>query len=338
MSRWAVGLLALAVPALAACEAPADRAVVAVLAPGDTATLAAEPGRTAFAERIAQRCPDCLVRVHTEGATPEVLREVLADGADVVVVEALTADQGEALVATAGSVPLVAFDRYFDGADYFVSYDRSSTGAEVAEAVSRGIRRGSSALVVNGSTTDTDLDLVEDGLREGFAVGEVDVAAALEPATATAGETRDWVRRQLAEGRPRMIGAVVTVSDEQAVGALAALRSSAVRRADWPMVTGVGADLAAVRRIIDGGQTLSVHMPIGVTAVRAADLALALASETSPDLAGSIDYEGVPAFVHVPVVITRDNVTDVVVRDGTFTTEELCSGSVEATCARLGIR
>lgn len=323
--------------ALTGCQ-PADRAVIAVLAPSASSPLVTEPALSVLRERVEQRCGDCSVVVRAEGATPEALRGVLAEGADVVVVDTLSADQGEALVAAAGSVPLVAFDRYFAGADYFVSYDRSFMGARIADAVAGGLRTGSSALLVNGSTTDLDLDLVEEGLREGLAAGDVAVAAVLDPTTATAEETRDWVRVQLAARRPGAVGAVVTVSDEQAAGALVALRDSDVRRADWPLVTGAGADLAAVRRIITGAQTLSVHMPVGVTAERAADLGVALATGAPPDLGGSVDHEGVPAFVYDPVVVTRDNLTDVVVRDGTFTTEELCAGPVRAGCERVGIR
>lgn len=323
--------------ALTACR-QADRVVIAILAPSASSPLVAEPGLSVFRDRVEQRCADCSVVVRAEGATPQALRGVLAEGADAVVVEALSADQGEALVAAAGSVPLVAFDRYFAGADYLVSYDRTSMGAEVADAVAASIGGGSSALLVNGSITDVDLDLVEEGLRDGLASADVRVAAELDPTTATAAETRDWVRARLAKRRPGAIGAVVTVSDEQAVGALAALRAAGVRRADRPVVTGAGADLEAVRRIITGAQTLSVHMPVAVTAERTADLTLALALGAPPDLDGSTDYEGVPAFVYDPVVVTRVNVTDVVVRDGTFTTEELCAGSTAAACERVGIR
>ncbi|MEO5853885.1 MAG: substrate-binding domain-containing protein [Nocardioides sp.] len=323
--------------ALAACT-PQDRTVIGVLAPDTSSPLVAQPGISAFRDRVTRRCGGCSVVVSADGSTPEALQGLLAQGVDVVVVQALTADQGEALVAAAGSVPLVAFERWFAGADYLVSYDRSSTGVEVADAVADGIRDGASALVVDGSSTDLDTDLVEQGVRDGLAAGGVTVAAELDPTTATAAETRDWVAAQLADRRPGAIGAVVTVTDEQALGALAAVRAADLDQTERPMLTGAGAGLSAVRRIIAGGQTLSVHMPVGVLSERAADLAVALVAGQPADLDGATDLEGVPAFVYDPVVVTRDNLTDVVVRDGTFTTEQLCSGSVAAACERLGVR
>ena len=48
--------------------------------------------------------------------------------------------------------------------------------------------------------------------------------------------------------------------------------------------------------------------------------------------------EGVPALLYDPVLVSATNVTDRVVRDGTFTPEEICAGDIEAACARLGIR
>ena len=325
--------------ALTACQEPADLTVISVLAPDGTAALVREPGRTAFLERVAVRCPDCEVRIHSVGTSVQDLEGALEEGADVVVVEALTAAQGAELVAAAGAVPVVALDRFFAGADFFVSYDRASMGGVVAEAVADELDRSATALVVNGSTVDTDTDAVERGLRDGLDSGRVEVAAELDAATGTSEETRAWVEDRL-EGRAgRDVGAIVTVSDEQALGVVDALQDARVPRPRWPLVTGAGADLAAVRRIITGDQSLTVHMPIARTAQRAADVALSLASENpGDDLRGATEVEGVPAYVYRPVLVDLAHVTDVVVRDGTFTTEELCAGPVADDCARLGIR
>ncbi len=335
-----IGLTALlAGLALAGCQEPADRTVISVLATDGTASLTRDPGRAAFLERIDQRCPACVVRIHSDGAGLPDLRAALAEGADVVVVEALTADQGEQLVAAAGAVPVVALDRFFAGADFYVSFDRSAVGTAVAEAVAGDLDRSSTALLVNGSAVDRDSDAVEEGLRDGLASGRVEVAAELDAATGTSEETRAWVQHQLEARGGRDVGAVVTVSDEQALGVVDALQDARVPRPRWPLVTGAGADLAAVRRIITGDQTLTVHMPVVRTAQRAADVALSLASESpGDDLEGVTEVDGVPAYVYSPVLVDLAHVTDVVVRDGTFTTDELCAGSVADDCARLGIR
>ena len=137
-----IGLAAaIAVPTLTACRQPADRTVIALLTPASTvaATLATDPGRSAFIDRITSRCDTCVVADDYDGATAASARVAVADGADVIVVEALTPDLGEEVVVAAGSVPVVAFDRFVAGADWYVGYNLADTGAAVVEAVAREV-------------------------------------------------------------------------------------------------------------------------------------------------------------------------------------------------------
>jgi D-xylose transport system substrate-binding protein len=325
--------VALLAAGLAECEPEVDRTVIAVLTPDRDSTLATGPGRAAFRERIAQRCPDCVVIAGSDGTSPADLGAVLDNGADVVVVQVASAEQGEELVVEAGRVPVIAFDQFVAGADFHVGYDRSAVAPALAEAVAGSLDRSATALVVDGDGGEGA------GLREALQAARVRVAAELDPADGTEGETRAWIERRLAGTRGRSVGAVVTVSDERAAEVVQAVRESGERRPERPLVTGAGADLAAVRRIITGDQALTVHMPVARTSERAADLALGLASRPgAEETEGAVEVEGVPAFVYQPLVVSRENLTDVVVRDGTFTTEELCAGEVLASCERLGIR
>jgi D-xylose transport system substrate-binding protein len=320
---------------LVACEPEVDRPVIAVLTPDLSSTRAAGPGRAAFRDRITRRCPDCVVIAGDDGTTREDLQVVLDDGADVVVVDASTAEQGKELVTAAGRVPLIAFDQFVAGADFYVSYDRSAVARTIADAVAGSLDGSETALVVGAAGGDG----LGSDLRDALRAARVEVAAELDATSAGEGETHAWVESRLAGRGGPAVGAVLTPSDEWAGDVVEALRESGVRRPGRPLVTGVGADLEAVRRIITGEQALTVHMPVTRTAERAADLALALASGAGRDeVEGAAEVEGVPAFVYEPVLVSRENVTDVVVRDGSFTTEELCAGEVLSACERLGIR
>jgi D-xylose transport system substrate-binding protein len=338
-----IGLAAaIAGPSLTACRQPADRTVIAVLTPASAlaATLATDPGRSAFIDRITARCDTCVVADHYEGATAASARVAVADGADVIVVEALTSDVGEEVVVAAGTVPVVAFDRFVAGADWYVGYDRAQTGAAVAAAVAREVDADADVLVVAGSAVDADTDVVGRGLSDGLAGRGVDVRAELAATSGTATETRDWVLDQLEDADRRQLGAVLAATDEQAQGVVDAFRQARLPR-PWPLVTGAGGELDAVRRVVVGDQTFTVHMPVTKTAERAADVALSLASAAGgSDLTGAADVDGVPAFLYDPLLVGATNVTDRVVRDGTFTPEEICSGEpdLERACARLGIR
>jgi ABC-type xylose transport system substrate-binding protein len=331
---------AIAGPSLTACRQPADRTIIAVLTPASTvaATLAADPGRTAFIDRITSRCDSCIVADQYDGATAASARVAVADGADVIVVEALTSDLGEEVVVAAGSVPVVAFDRFVAGADWYVGYDRADMGTVVADAVARQIGRRAEVLVVAGSSADADTDVVEQGLRAALSGHHVQVRAELASTSGTAAETRDWVLAQLEGPRGQRVRAVLATTDEQAQGVTEAFARARLPR-PWPLVTGAGGELDAVRRVVAGEQTLTVHMPVTRTAETAADVALSLASAAGgADLVDATEVEGVPAFLFDPMLVSARNLTDTVVRDGTFTPEEICAGDLEAACARLGIR
>lgn len=329
---------ALAASLLAGCRESEDRIVIAVLTADGRAALATEPGRSAFVERVAARCPDCVVSPRYDGTTAAAARAAIADGADVLIVQARTAALGEEVVEAAGRVPVVAFEQLVPGAAYVVAYDRSATGAVVAERVGEMVDGSGSALLIDGAVVDTGLDVVEAGLKDGLRDADVEVAAELRATSGTAEEARSWVEEQLRGPRGSRIDAVLAATDEQARGVLEAFESARVRR-PWPVVTGVGADLEAVRRVVAGDQTYTVHMPVARTAERAADVALSLVSAAhGRDLEGATELGGVPAFLFEPVVVSSANVTNVVVRDGTYTTQEICSGALARVCERQGIR
>ena len=80
---------------------------------------------------------------------------------------------------------------------------------------------------------------------------------------------------------------MLAASDAQALGVLEAFEAAGLPR-PWPLVAGIGGDLEAVRRVVGGDQTFTVHMPVTQTAQRAADVALSLASaEQGADLVDS---------------------------------------------------
>jgi D-xylose transport system substrate-binding protein len=330
------GLAALvALPALsglAACRQPSDETVIAVLG------LSAGTGAPAFVERIASRCPDCVVADEQAGATAAGVRAAVADGADVIVVRAGTAAIAGDVVAAAGSVPVVAVDTPVSDADWFVGVDRSATGVAVADAVAKQLGDRDQVLLLGGSAVDRDTDVLEQGLRDGLTGHGVEVLAELDATTGTADEARDWVQDQLGKPGGTQVSAVLAATDAQALGVVEAFAEIDLAR-PWPLVAGMGGDLEAVRRVVAGDQTFTVHVPMAQTAQRAADVALSLASaEQGADLADSTKVSGVPAYVFAPVVVAVETVTDTVVRDGTYTTDEICAGDLEDACADLGIR
>ena len=96
------------------------------------------------------------------------------------------------------------------------------------------------------------------------------------------------------------------------------------------------AGLEAIRRIVSGQQTLTVFKSFPREAEKAADVAVSLV--TGQEVKDAVEQEGVPSFVFEPLVVTIDNLTDTVVRDGIFSIAQICDATVLADCTRLGLR
>jgi D-xylose transport system substrate-binding protein len=112
------------------------------------------------------------------------------------------------------------------------------------------------------------------------------------------------------------IAAVVASNDGTAGGAIQALEEH--KLAGKVLVSGQDADLAAIIRILDNTQTMTVYKPLGSQATLAAEAAVAWAKgeavkNTAAMLIGS---KRIPAIVLSPVVVTRENVKQTVIKDG----------------------
>ena len=332
---------------LTSCREKPDPTVVAFLLASDTSPRWTEFDEPSFRQRLDATCPDCEYLTRNAGGDAdtqaEQLADVLAAGADVVVLNAVRADSGEELVARAGKVPVVAYDRFVAGADYFVSYDADAVGSQMAKAVvaalpETGPKDPSAVLLVNGAQTDANGVEIKRAVHRVLHRADVRILAELDPETWSDTEAADWVSGQLARHPARTLEAILAANDTQAAGVAAALTEAKVSPATWPMVTGQDADLDALRRIILGQQALTVFKSFPREAEKAADIAVALATGGVVEGADDAqDVEGVSAFVFDPIVVTLANLTDTVVRDGIYTPATICQGDVRERCVELGI-
>jgi D-xylose transport system substrate-binding protein len=330
---------ALAVGSLGSCRVEPDTTVVALLLGSTNSTRWSEFDEPAFRQRVEALCPDCEYLTRNAQNDPDAqagqLGQVLRAGADVVVLNAVTTESGEELVKQAGSVPVVAYDRQIPGADYFVSYDADAVGSQMAEAVVRQLDGEGNALVLNGAQTDQNGVAIKRAVHRVLDRSRIEVLAELDPDSWSEDEAAAWVSRQLARRPAQSIDAIVAANDTQAAGVAAALDEAGVAESAWPVITGQDADLAALRRIVMGRQTLTVFKSFPREAEQAADLAVTLA--TGRTVEGGEDVEGVPSFIFDPIVVTLDNLTDTVVRDGVYAAATICQGPVRARCVELGI-
>jgi D-xylose transport system substrate-binding protein len=138
------------------------------------------------------------------------------------------------------------------------------------------------------------------------------------------------------------VDAVYAADDGAAAGAILALVGAGVKK-PLPPVTGAGADLAAVQRILAGDQYMTVYKAIRAEAESAAQLAYDLAyGVTVPATmtnGQTVDNgsSSVPAVLVSPVAVTRQTIISTVIADGFLSRTDLCTDQFVKACAAVGI-
>lgn len=89
-------------------------------------------------------------------------------------------------------------------------------------------------------------------------------------------------------------------------------------------VSGQDADLAGVRRVAAGTQTMTVYKPIKAIAEAAARMAVDLVQGKTPAFNAKLDNgKGeVNSLLITPTLVTRDNL-DILVKDGFYTADQI---------------
>ena len=118
------------------------------------------------------------------------------------------------------------------------------------------------------------------------------------------------------------IDAIVASNDGTAGGAIQAL--AAQKLAGKVPVSGQDADLAAVKRVIAGTQSMTVYKPLKTIASEAAKLAIQLARNEKPAYNSSYDngLKKVSTVLLKPTPLTKANV-NILVDDGFYTKAQL---------------
>ena len=119
------------------------------------------------------------------------------------------------------------------------------------------------------------------------------------------------------------IQGIVASNDATAGGAIQAL--AAQQLAGKVAVSGQDADLAGVRRVVDGTQAMTVYKPLKTIATTAAELAVKLAKGEAPTYTGKMNNgkKDVDSVLLQPTLLTKDKVDDTVIKDGFYTRDQI---------------
>jgi D-xylose transport system substrate-binding protein len=238
--------------------------------------------------------------------------------------------------AKSQGIPVIAYDRPIQGADYYVSFDNFHVGELEGQMIVDGLKAAgkdaatAQVVYVGGDPTDGNAKQFHDG------ADSVMSAAGIKPAFETQG-TWDGAKagtffEQAYTALGGNIDAVWVANDTNAASVISVLDKNGKK----VPVSGQDASPAALQNILLGKQAATVYKPFQLEAKAASDLAIQLLKGDKP----SVDKkaaDGTPFIAETPIVVNADNMQQVF-DDGNAKVADVCKGEVAAICTQKGIK
>ena len=297
-----------------------------------------------FEAKLKQICPDCtLVYANANadaGKQQDQANSMLTQGVKVLVVDPVDGKAAASIVNSAAAVqtPVVAYDRMIDSPElsYLISNDYRQVGVLQAQAIVDKLRNANvdpasgGILMINGASTDDNAATIKGGAQSVFEASGYQVLASVD--TWDPDEAQQWVSGQTTRFNDQIL-AVYSANDGNAGAAVAALKAAGVTK--MPPITGLDASLAGLQSILAGDQYMTTYNSFKAEAEQAAEVAVALAKGQTP--AAETDVGGVPATLRSPRAVFDNNIGSIVIADGFYSVDEICTPPYAAACTKFGL-
>jgi D-xylose transport system substrate-binding protein len=331
---------------------------IALLLPETKTTRYEAHDRPDFEAKLKELCPDCQIIYSNANqdanAQLSQAEAALTNGAQVMVLDPVDSAAAGAIAdkAKAQGVPVIAYDRLIlnsDGVNYYISFDNVKVGQLQAQALVDRLNQmgvqNPTIVMINGAPTDNNAKLFKQGAHSVFdplvQAGKLTIAKEYDTPDWSPDQAQNEMQQALTALGNKVDG-VYCANDGTASGAVAAMIAAGID--PLPPVTGQDAELAAIQRILIGQQYMTVYKAIKPEADAAAELAYDLLTntpvpadmtqgKTTPN--GTID---VPSVLLTPVVVTKDNIKDTVVKDGFWTVQQICTADYADACKAAGLQ
>ncbi|WP_138419512.1 D-xylose ABC transporter substrate-binding protein [Aquibacillus sediminis] len=288
--------------------------------------------RDIFIEKAEELGADEILVQSADGKDEKQLSQIqtmLSQGIDVLVIIANNSDALSPVVnqAKEEDIPVVAYDRLINNAeiDAYVSFDNVRVGEMQAEYITEQVPTGK-YFMLGGAPTDNNAQMFREGQMNVVEPlvdnGDIEIIGDQWADGWSAEAALDIIENALT-ANANDIDAIVATNDSTAGGAIQALSSQNL--AGEVAISGQDADLAAVQRIAEGTQSMTVYKPIRDIAVRNAEVAVQLANGDEVEAQGTVNNEtmDVPFIKLEPIKVHQDNLMDTVIADGFHSYDEV---------------
>ena len=275
------------------------------------------------------------------------IENMIANGCQVLVIASI---DGEALgtvldQAKAAGIPVIAYDRLImnsDAVSYYATFDNWDVGVKQGEYIVKALDLENQAGPFNiefitGDPGDNNINFFFGGAME-VLQPYLDAGKLVCPSGQTekqAVATANWAS-DAAQARFENIlasyysdgtelHAVMANNDSTALGVANALASSYT--GNYPVLTGQDCDIASVKNMLAGTQSMSVFKDTRTLAAKVVEMVDALMKGTEPPINDTETYDNgtgvIPSFLCEPVSATVDDIQTLLIDSGYYTEADL---------------
>jgi D-xylose transport system substrate-binding protein len=326
---------------------------IALLLPESKTARYESQDKPHFEQKVKALCPKCKIiysNANQDAAQQQQQAEAaLTQGAKVLVLDAVDAASAGAIVtkAKAQNVPVVSYDRLITNApiDYYISFDNVRVGQLQGQSLAKKLKQDGKAtgpiVMINGAPTDNNAKLFKQGATGALNSAGIKVLKSYDTPDWSPDKAQSEMQQAITAVGDNGFNGVYAANDGTAGGAIAAMKSSGVNPSQRP-TTGQDAELAGIQRILAGTQYMTVYKAVKPEAEAAAQIAVDLVNGRKPpaSLVSKKTDNGkgqIPSVILTPVAVTKDNIKDTIVKDGFWTTNQICTSAYAAACKAAGL-
>ncbi len=282
-----------------------------------------------FMEAAAEEGAQVIVQNAGNSETEQInqIKYLIDQNVDALVIVAKRADSLTEVLAKAKAknIPVISYDRLIRNADVslYVTVDSRQVGTLMTQALLEKAPKGG-WFCIYGNEDDFNMAMIDQGVRNSLDGKPVSVQLKYY--------TKDWNYDLAYQKMSDLLDsklipdAVLCGNDAIAESVIRALREHALSTVP---VAGQDADIAGCQRVVQGTQTATVYKPITELARLSARYACRLArGEKAADLPGVTEtmdngMRQVPACFIQPVLVTAENMDEVVIQSGFHSHDEI---------------
>ncbi|HEX7623057.1 MAG TPA: substrate-binding domain-containing protein [Anaeromyxobacteraceae bacterium] len=276
---------------------------------------------------------DLRVQVTDNDASKQVAQceNLISQGIKVLILAPHDASSASVIIdkASKAGIKVISYDRLVTDSPldyYYLSFDNVKVGELQGEFITKKVPKGT-YIVLAGSPTDNNAKLFREGAMKFVQplVTKGDIKIAMDQFV------KDWqpseaqkLCEQALTANQNKIDAVVAPNDGTAGGCIQALAAQGL--AGKVPITGQDAELSGAIRIVQGTQSMTVFKDTRELAKKAIEMALALANGKPIDTQGKTVFNNkkpVPSVLLDPVIVTKDNLDDVLIKSGYLKQEQV---------------